>query len=506
MKRRDRLSRIGIVAPLQRAQAATFAGSLLSRITADTELLRDAATTNVSILLRSTANALIGVGMMFWTSWRLTLLALGVTPAVVLFVAHFGRALRQLSKETRAAAAEASSLAGDTLGAIRSVKAFARERAEASLFEVSVQKTLQLGLTTAQRGALFMAFATSVMVSVIATVFWYGGTLVISGRMTVGSLQAFVLYAVAIAGAIGGLSGVVVSLMTAVGASSRVFELLDRVPELAPCGALRPFDGRTCFSAELVDVWFAYPSRPDAWVLRGICILVEEGKTFALCGASGCGKSTIAALIERFYDPQKGTVLLAGVPAQQIETVHLHRALGIVSQEPLLLARSIRDNIAFGVDNATDEEVAAAAAAANASSFIEAYDTKYDTQVGERGVQLSGGQKQRIAIARALLTKPLTLLLDEATSALDAESEAAVVDALERARKGRTALIIAHRLSTVRDADCIAVIGGGVVEEKGVHDALLAQGGTYARLVQRQLASADNLLAELPAAEQSATS
>ena len=443
--------------------------------------------------LRSSANALIGIGMMLYTSWRLTLLALAVTPAVVLFVAHFGRALRQLSKETRSAAAEASSLAGDTLGAIRTVKAFAREHAEASFFEVSVQKTLQLGLTTARRGALFMACATSVMVIVIATVFWYGGVLVLSGRMTVGSLQAFVLYAVAIAGAIGGLSGVVVSLMTAVGASARVFELLDRVPALAPCGALRPFDGRQSISAELRGVWFAYPSRPDVWVLRGIDILVEEGKTFALCGTSGCGKSTIAALIERFYDPQKGTVLLAGVPVPDIDTVHLHRALGIVSQEPLLLARSIRDNIAFGVDNATDEEVAAAAAAANAASFIEQYDTKYDTQVGERGVQLSGGQKQRIAIARALLAKPLMLLLDEATSALDAESEAAVVDALERARKGRTALVIAHRLSTVRDADCIAVIGGGAVEERGTHDALLAQGGTYARLVQRQLASADSL-------------
>jgi len=474
------------------------AGSLLSRITADTELLRDAATTNVSIMLRSCANALIGVGMMLWTSWRLTLLALGVTPAVALFVAHFGRALRQLSKQTREAAAEASSLAGDTLGAIRTVKAFARELAEAKFFEASVQKTLKLGVTTAARGALFMACATSLMVTVVASVFWYGGSLVLSGRMTVGSLQAFVLYAVAIAGAFGGLSGVVVSLMTAAGASTRVFELLDRTPALAPCGALRPFDGRQSISAELRGVWFAYPSRPEAWVLRGIDILVEEGKTFALCGASGCGKSTIAALIERFYDPSKGTVLLAGVPARDIETVHLHRALGIVSQEPLLLARSIRDNIAFGVDSATDEEVEAAAAAANAAVFIEAYDTGYATQVGERGVQLSGGQKQRIAIARALLTKPLMLLLDEATSALDAESEAAVVEALERARKGRTALIIAHRLSTVRDADCIAVIGGGVVEEKGAHETLLAAGGTYARLVQRQLSSASNLLADMP--------
>ena len=326
-----------------------------------------------------------------------------------------------------------------------------------------------------------------------------------SGRMTVGSLQAFVLYAVAIAGAIGSLSGVVVSLMTAVGASARVFELLDRVPTLAPSGALRPFDGRQSISAELRGVWFAYPSRPDVWVLRGIDILVEEGQT--LCGTSGCGKSTIAALLERFYDPQKGTVLLAGVPAQDIDTVHLHRALGIVSQEPLLLARSIRDNMAFGVDNATDEEVAAAAAAANAASFIEQYETKYDTQVGERGVQLSGGQKQRIAIARALLAKPLMLLLDEATSALDAESEAAVVDALERARKGRTALVIAHKLSTVRDADCIAVIAGGSVEERGTHDALLAQGGTYARLVQRQLASADSLntLTETPEEASTAT-
>jgi ATP-binding cassette subfamily B (MDR/TAP) protein 8 len=205
----------------------------------------------------------------------------------------------------------------------------------------------------------------------------------------------------------------------------------------------------------------------------------------------------VAALFERFYDPLKGTVLLAGVPVPQIEAAHLHRALGLVSQEPLLLARSIRDNIKLSVDTATDAEVAAAATAANAASFIEAYEQGYDTQVGERGVQLSGGQKQRIAIARALLARPLMLLLDEATSALDAESEAAVVEALERARKGRTALIIAHRLSTVRDADCIAVMSAGCIEERGTHDELLARGGVYARLVQRQLASEPSAAAKL---------
>ncbi len=355
-------------------------GSLLSRISADTESLKDAATTNVSILLRSSANVVVALAMMLATSWRLTLLTLGVTPAVALAVSHFGRALRKLSKETRAAAAEASSVAGDALGAIRTIKAFARESAETRHFDAAVDATLRLGLTTAARGSVFISGSTTVLIAVIAGVFWYGGQNVISGRMTVGSLQAFVLYAVAIAGAVGGVSGVVINLMTAVGASSRVFELMDRVPALPPHGTLKPFEGRTAISAELRGVWFAYPARPAAWVLRNVDLELPEGATVALVGSSGSGKSTIASLLQRFYDCQRGSVLLAGVPVRDIDETHLHRALGLVSQEPLLLARSIRENIALSVESATDAEVAAAAAAANAADFIAAYETGYATQ------------------------------------------------------------------------------------------------------------------------------
>jgi ATP-binding cassette subfamily B (MDR/TAP) protein 10 len=388
-------------------------GALLSRLTSDCDSLKDAATTNLSMLLRAAANVIVALVMMLATSWRLTLLALCVTPAVALSVAHFGRALRQLAKDTRAAAAEASAVAGDSMGAIRTIKAFAREGGETKHFEAAVQKTLDLGIETAARGSVFMSFATTVMVAVIAAVFWYGGVQVLSGRMTVGALQAFVLYSVGIAGAVGGISSVAVSLMTAIGASARVFELMDRIPDLAPHGTLRSFEGRQAISAELRGVWFAFPSRPGAWVLRNIDLAIAEGATVALVGSSGGGKSTIAALLERFYDVNKGVVLLQGVPIASIEREHLHRALGLVSQEPLLLARSIRENIVLSVGQATDEQVAAAAAAANAASFIEAYPQGYETQVGERGVQLSGGQKQRIAIARALLAEPKLLLLDE---------------------------------------------------------------------------------------------
>lgn len=464
-------------------------GSLVSRISADTESLKDAGTTNVSILLRSFTDLVVALALMLATSWRLTLMALSVTPLTVLVVGNLGRKLRRLSKEARAAAADASSSAADCIGAMRTVKAFAREQAEARHFDASVDRTLALGLTSAMAGSLFMAFAITVMGCVLALVFWYGALQVLRQRMTLGSLQAFVLYAVGIAGAFGGISGVLVSTMTAIGASARVFELLDREPALSEHGTLRPFDGMHAISAELRAVWFAFPSRPDTWVLSDVSLFVPPGKTVALVGPSGAGKSTIAALLERFYEPQKGSVMLAGVPVGDVERVHLHTALGFVSQDPLLLARSLRDNIAFGVSEATDEQVVAAAKAANADVFIDAYADGYRTLVGERGVQLSGGQRQRIAIARALLTSPKLLILDESTSAQDAETEAAVVQALGHLMRGRSALVIAHRLSTVRDADELICLVAGRVEERGTHDALLSAGGVYASLVARQLES-----------------
>jgi ATP-binding cassette subfamily B (MDR/TAP) protein 10 len=306
--------------------------------------------------------------------------------------------------------------------------------------------------------------------------------------MTLGSLQAFILYALGIGGAFAGISGTFISTLTAIGASQRVFELIDRTPDLPPSGSLRPFTQLHTIPLELREVWFAFPSRPQAWVLRNVSFRVPAGDTVALVGPSGAGKSTVVALVERFYDVQRGVVLLADTPVAQIDSQHLHSGLGYVSQEPLLLARSIRDNITFGVDSASDAEVAAAAAAANASEFIDRYEKGYDTQVGERGVQLSGGQKQRIAIARAVLAHPKLLLLDEATSAQDAETEAVVTEALQRLMKGRSALVIAHRLSTVRDAANIIVMVGGKVEEQGTHEELLGRSdGVYANLVHRQL-------------------
>mmetsp|Transcript_9897 Transcript_9897/g.34495 ORF Transcript_9897/g.34495 Transcript_9897/m.34495 type:complete len:653 (+) Transcript_9897:100-2058(+) len=466
----------------------SMTGDLISRVVADTLTLKNAATTNLSMAMRGSVNLTVGISMMFYSSWRLTLLALAVTPAASVIVIVYGRRIRKLSRETSAAQAWSAAVASDSLGAVKTLKAFGREAAEERHFAAAVDKALQLGVKTAVAQGAFYGVAASMAFGVVGVIIWYGGTQVLDGHMTVGALQAFILYALTLGANLGLLSSVYLSLVNALGASERVFQLLDRQPELPMEHATgRPFEGKEAVGAELRDVWFAYPSRPDVEVLCGVNFEVEPATTAALVGGSGGGKSTVVSLVERFYDPNKGTVLLGGVDVRLVDPVHLHATLGLVSQEPVMFARSLRENLAFARDGITEPEMAAALEQANASSFVSSYPEGLDTQVGERGVQLSGGQKQRVAIARALLTNPKVLLLDEATSALDAESEAAVVEALDRMMVGRTAIVVAHRLSTVRNADRVVVLARGVVAEMGTHDSLLDAGGAYHSLVQRQL-------------------
>jgi ABC transporter fused permease/ATP-binding protein len=459
-------------------------GELTNRLAADTAVIQNTVTLNLATALRYALGAVGGLAFLLSMSPRTTGVAMAIIPISAVAAALFGRKMRGLSRKVQDALAAASIVAEETISGIRTVRSFARESHEALRYEEAIDRSYRLAAKRALAIGGFRGFITFVGYGAVTVVVWFGSQQVISGDLTLGELTAFLLYTAIIAASIGALAGLYAEFMRAVGSSQRIFELLDQHGRLEMEGG--ELVGEVSGSLRFESVDFAYPARPDVAVLRDFQLTVEPGEVIALVGPSGAGKSTVASLVPRFYDPSRGRITLDGIDLVRLDPRSLRQKIGAVMQEPALFAESIADNIRYGRPDASDEEVRQAARDANAATFIEAFPEGYETLVGERGVRLSGGQKQRVAIARAVLKNPRILILDEATSALDAESEHLVHEALERLMEGRTTIVIAHRLSTVRKADRVVVLDQGAVVESGNHTDLMRSDGLYRRLVERQ--------------------
>ncbi len=463
-----------------------LSGEVLSRITTDTTLILSVIGSSVSVALRNLLLLLGGLVMLLITAAKLTGLVLLIVPVVVVPIVVLGRRLRRLSRENQDWIADSSGMASESLQAIQTVQAFTHEAETRADFARLTEKSFDSARTRIRTRAIMTMIVIFLVFAGVVGVLWIGARDVRAGTMSVGEMIQFVIYAVIVAGSVGALTEIWGELQRAAGATERLVELLeapDGVPDPAQPRALpRPVRGEIA----LEDVSFRYPTRPDTSALDDVSLTVRPGETVALVGPSGAGKTTVLQLILRFYDPQAGRVTLDGVPLTEMAKTDFRQALALVPQDPVIFAMSARDNIRFGRPGASDAEVEAAARAAAADEFLRALPQGYDTWLGERGVMLSGGQKQRVAIARAILRDAPVLLLDEATSALDAESESAVQAAVERLSTGRTVVVVAHRLATVKRADRIVVFDKGRIVAEGTHDALVAGGGLYARLARLQ--------------------
>jgi subfamily B ATP-binding cassette protein MsbA len=418
---------------------------------------------------------------------RLTLTALAVVPLVVGSALFFGRRLRRMTTAVQDKVADATAAAEEAFSQIRTVQSFVQEPAEKRRYGERIGESVRAALVRAQiRGVFFGVLTFSTFVGIVI-VLWQGGLLVLEGQLTPGELVQFLLYTITIAAAVGALASFFSSYQEAVGAAQRVFEILETDPAITDPVSPAVLPSPTRGSVSFEGVSFRYGRNPElAWTLEDIHLTVAPGEVIALVGPSGGGKTTLVSLLPRFWDPNRGRVLLDGIDIRSLRLADLRGAIAIVPQDPALFSGTVRENIAYARPGASLEDVVSAARAAHADEFIERLPEKYETLVGERGIKLSGGQRQRVAIARAVLKDPTILILDEATSNLDTESERLIEDALGKLLVGRTTLIIAHRLSTVRRADRLMVLDRGRVVEEGTHSELLAHGGLYARLYQRQ--------------------
>ena len=460
-------------------------GDILSRLSSDTTILQTLIGSSISVALRNTVLLVGGIIMMLLTSAKLTGLVLLVIPVVVVPIIFFGRKVKRLSRIAQERVADVNARAEETIYGIRTVQAFVQEDQSRITFNTGLETSVQAAVRFIRvRGAL-TALVISLVFSMIGVVLWIGGHDVLSHAITAGQLSAFVGYAALAAGSTGSLSEAIGDLNRASGATERIFDLLNVKPTIAAPSvpvALPAPKGEISFE----HVTFRYPARPDHPALKDVSFHIKSGERVAIVGPSGGGKTTLFQLALRFYDPQEGLVRFDGIDIKTADPQQLRRRIGLVPQESTIFSTNAWENIGYGRQDATPDEIRAAARAAHADEFLSALPTGYDTFLGEKGVRLSGGQRQRIAIARAILRNPSLLLLDEATSALDAESERLVQDALDNLMKGRTTLIIAHRLATVMNADRILVMEEGQIVETGTHQSLIAESGLYARLAKLQ--------------------
>ncbi len=458
-------------------------GELLGRLGSDTALLQNALSVNISMLVRSFVQALGGIAMMFATSAKLSSFILLIIPPLGFLAARFGKKVRAFSKKTQDALATSSGVAEESIGNVRTVKAFAQEGLEEKRYNERLEASFELSKQKIKVVASFTNMVTMVGFAAVVFIVWYGGKLVITGELTVGTLTSFLLYVITVSFSVGMLGSLWTDFMSAFGASTRIFELLEKPVEDLKIGKNKFPEG----DIEFNNVSFSYPTRKEFAVLNDLSFKLRPQETVAVVGSSGAGKSTLVQLLLRFYDVNSGSITFGGTNSKDLSLETIRHSIGLVAQEPILVSESLRENIRYGNPSATDADVEAAAKLAFAHDFIKSFPQGYNTLVGERGIQLSGGQKQRVAIARALLKNPQVLILDEATSALDSESEHLVQMALDRELGKRTTLIIAHRLSTVKRADKILVMSEGTIVETGTHDELYQNNdGLYHKLVNKQ--------------------
>lgn len=458
-------------------------GELNSRISADISQLQDTFTTTIAEFLRQLILIIGGFVILGSISPKLTFMMLAIVPLVAVAAVIFGRFIRKYGKKTQDKVAESQVIVEETLQGISNVKAFANEWYEIQRYKSKIKEIVQIAIKGGQYRGYFASFIILCLFGCVVVVVWYGITLTIKGEVEgVGDLISFILYTTFIGASFGGIAEMYAQIQKAVGATERVFELLDEVPEninSTPNPATEKITGNVSFK----NVSFSYPSRPEIEVLKDVNFEINFGQKIAIVGPSGAGKSTIASLLLRFYNIDKGEILIDGKNINAFQLEQLRGNMSIVPQDVILFGGTIKENIAYGKPNASDAEIMEAAKQANAYNFIEGFPEQMETLVGERGIKLSGGQRQRIAIARALLKNPSILILDEATSSLDSESEKLVQEALEILMQGRTSFIIAHRLATIRKADQILVLDGGTITEKGTHQELIAlENGMYRNL------------------------